>query len=174
MKKAALLFAFVLLFATTGYSQFSVTAGGGVSLPMGDLKNFSNTGFNFSGALNYALESAPVEISVTGGYTQFPIKANTSFNTRYVTVFGGVTYLFKMQGSMFTPYVAGRLGMGFASTNVPNQGTSSAFAWSPQVGFRYGFSPTVALDINAYYFSASKNGTINWLGIQGGVNIGFN
>jgi len=74
------------------------------------------------------------------------------------------------------PYMAGRLGLiSLKITSGSVSGTSdSQFAWSPQAGFRYGFSPTIALDVNTYYVSSSSGGvTVSWLGIQAGVNFGW-
>ena len=180
MKKVALLFVFALLFSTTGYSQWSATVGGGAGLPMGDLKTNYNTGFGFSGALNYELQSTPVELSITSGFDQMPNKSTSDIKYQFLQFFGGAKYLFKTPGSKFTPYVAGRIGLISVKVDITVGGTTfsgtsdSQFAWSPQAGFRYGFSPTLALDVNAYYISSSKSGmTLSWLGIQAGVNFGW-
>lgn len=176
MKKVAFLFVFVLFFSTTGYSQWSASVGGGVSLPIGDLKDLNyETGYGFSGALNYAPQGSSFEFSLTSGFDQLTNKNVSNLKFQFLQFFGGAKYLFNPKAK-FKPYLAGRLGLislKITSGSV-SATTNSEFAWSPQAGFRYVFSPTIALDINAYYVSSSSGGlTISWLGIQAGVNFGW-
>jgi len=179
MKKTVLLFIISFLFTGFAYSQVSVGVGGGVGLPMGDFKDLAKTGFGFAGTVNYSMPASPVELSATVGYDMFgfsdALKASFGdYKFKGLTVLGGANYLFKSAGNMFTPYIGGKLGIMSQSSDAPGSTSTSVFTWSPQVGFRYGFSPTMSLDVNAHYVSGSKNGaTTSWLGIQGGIVFGF-
>jgi hypothetical protein len=180
MKKTSVLFILALLLVgfSTSYTQ-TIGVKAGLRLPMSDFKDFSKTGYGISAEYNFTLPAAPVEFSITGSWDSFgfsdafkAVAGDYKFTS--IGVMGGARYLIKAPGIQFTPYVGAKLGYVNFKNGAPGGSSSGQFAWSPEVGFRYGFSPITSLDVNVAYLSSSKNSfTSSWLGISAGVVFGL-
>lgn len=180
MKKSSVLFVLLFLFAgiTSGYSQ-TIGVKAGLGLPTGDFKDLASTGYGINADYNFSLPLAPVEFSISASWYNFGFSDAMKtlagdYKWQSVGVMGGARYMIKAPGMKFTPYVGAKLGYVNFSSSAPNSSSSGQFAWSPEVGFRYGFTPVTSFDVSVSYLSSSKNSfTTSWFGVNAGVVFGL-
>lgn len=132
--------------------QFGVAAG--VALPVSDLSDIADTGFNGTVTVGFTPAMIPLGVRIDGAYNQWGLKA-VSENIRSTSVTGNLVY--KMPGASFSPYVIG--GPGWY-----NLGTSGGGGSSNEFGWNIGGGISMALSgfdtfIEARYNQIQTSGT---------------
>lgn len=112
----------------------SLGIAGGGSLPMSDLSDGSNTGYNGTLALAIKLPMIPVGLRFDGAYNRFSAKG-VAGNLQIVSVTGNVTYNLPSIG--VSPYLIGGAGMysSVASgSGLPSSPRANDFGWNAGAG----------------------------------------
>lgn len=106
--------------------QFGVAAG--ASIPVSDLADIANTGFNGTVTVGFTPAMIPLGIRIDGAYNQWGVKsAFGGGNLRSTSVTGNFVY--KMPGASFSPYVIG--GPGWYNLGASGGGSSqNEFGWN--------------------------------------------
>jgi outer membrane protein with beta-barrel domain len=109
-----------------GSVQFGVAAG--VSLPVSDLSDIANTGFNGTVTLGFQPTMIPLGVRIDGAYNQWGVKsAFGSGNFHSTSVTGNL--VFKMPGATVSPYAIG--GAGWYNLGASGGGSSeNDFGWN--------------------------------------------
>ena len=110
--------------------QFGV--GAGAAIPMSDLSNGVNTGFNVTGILAFQPTMIPLGVRVDAAYNQFGAKGGGA-NAHFTSVTGNFVY--KMPSTSFSPYLIG--GAGWYQAAVSFSGTTISenhFGWNAGAG----------------------------------------
>ena len=144
-----------------------VKVGGGVSMPIGDLKDAVKLGWLGQVVGGFKLNDM-FGVRVDGSYGQNKSKATGGGNVKFLGALGDVTLSPKMSGSI-SPYVLA--GAGFLNSKAGGA-SSTAFAWNAGggIGFAAG---SLGLYVEARFLSAKKNGaTSNMIPITVGVQLG--
>lgn len=153
--------------AAVAQSRGYVNVGGGVSLPIGDLKDAVKLGWLGQVAGGVKLNDM-FGVRVDGSYGQNKSKATGGGNVKFIGALGDVTLSPKMSGSM-SPYVLA--GAGFLNSKAGGA-SSTAFAWNAGAGLGFG-AGKVGFYVEARFLSAKKNGaTSNMIPITVGVHLG--
>lgn len=176
MKKlSALAIALLIIFSSSLFAQTTINAG--MQLPTGDTKDILNNGYGVNLSFDFSLPVLPLSLAVTAGYNSWKYNDNTllSGNKFYVVpVMAGVRFF--SPGNGIKTYVGGDVGIAYYDSNVPGSSSSTKFAFSPVLGFRYNLIPlgSLALDFNARYWVVTQSGSsISWFGINGGITFGI-
>lgn len=113
--------------ATAFNKPFSIGGMGGASVPLGDLSNGANTGYNLTGILGLNTPDLPVNFRLNLGYNNFGLKgAGTGSNVRVWEFSGNGTYTFPVPGPSIKPYLTGGLGMYNTGGSINGISTGSA------------------------------------------------
>ena len=107
--------------------QFGVAAG--AAIPVGDLADGANTGFNVTGILGFQPTMIPLGVRIDGAYNHFSAKGGGG-NAHFTSVTGNLVY--KMPSTSFSPYIIGGAGWYQAAVTVTGFGTLSEnhFGWN--------------------------------------------
>ena len=110
--------------------EFGVAAG--AAIPMSDLSDASNTGFNVTGILGFHPQMIPLGVRVEVAYNRFGIKDNGAGITgdfHFTSFTGNLEY--SIPSESVTPYLIGGAGLYNQAANV-NGGTggSNKFGWN--------------------------------------------
>ena len=115
--------------------HFGVAAG--AALPVSDLKNVVNTGFNGTVTVGLNPTMIPLGIRIDGAYNQFSVKSGLgSGNIHYTSVTGNLVY--KIPGQTVSPYAIGGAGW-------YNAGASGGGSSTNNFGFNIGGGISMAL-----------------------------
>jgi hypothetical protein len=122
--------------AQLGLKPISLGIAGGGSLPMSDLSDASNTGYNGTLALALKLPMIPVGLRFDGAYNHFGSKVGDS-NLNIASATANLTYNLPSIG--VSPYVIG--GGGYYSSLVsggglPSSVRSNDFGWNAGAGVK--------------------------------------
>jgi hypothetical protein len=106
---------------------------GGVSLPVSDLSDATDTGFNLTGILGFHPQMIPLGVRVDVAYNRFAIKSNSSGITgdfHFTSVTGNLEY--SIPSEAVTPYLIGGAGLYNAAGNINGFGSGSShkFGWN--------------------------------------------
>lgn len=169
MIKKITLFVAVALIAISASAQIKINAGLNLLSPMGDFGDAfkMSYGFNVGGkymlndkmavGANLAYIMLQPETKVSGvTYSLMPIAAN-------------FTYYFGTEG--FKPYAG--IDLGYYTNKVSGGGISistSDLGFAPTVGFEYGLSDKLGLDVNAKYHYIMTEGDAS---SAFGINVGI-
>jgi hypothetical protein len=121
---------------TTGNKPFSFGAAAGASVPISDLSDFNNTGFNGTLILGINTPALPMSFRVEGAYDSFGDKRGNG-DVHSTSLTGNVVFEFP-SGSTVRPYLIG--GVGLYNTGASNgagysSGSSNDFGVNVGGGF---------------------------------------
>ena len=131
--------------------HFGVAAG--AAIPVSDLSDFANTGFNGTVALGFTPAMIPLGVRIDGAYNQFGAKI-VSGNLHIASVTGNLVY--KMPGATISPYAIG--GAGWYNSGSSVGSSSNDFGWNVGGGISM---PLSGFDtfIEARYNQVQTSGT---------------
>jgi opacity protein-like surface antigen len=110
--------------------EFGVAAGG--ALPMSNLSDFYQSGFNGTVTIGFHPQMIPLGIRVDGAYNQFSAKTGTiGGSVHFASVTGNLEY--SIPSEIVTPYLIG--GAGFYNAPIVisafgSSGTNNKFGWN--------------------------------------------
>ena len=132
--------------------QFGVAAG--AAIPVSDLSDIANTGFNGTVTVGFNPAMIPLGIRVDGAYNQFALKIGGA-NVHFTSVTGNFVY--KVPSMSVTPYLIGGAGW-YNSGGSGGGGTENDFGWNAGGGLSM---PLSGFDtfIEARYNRVSSSGT---------------
>jgi len=126
--------------------QFGIAAG--ASLPISDLSNDANPGFNFTWPIGFYPRKLPVGIRVDLAYNSFGEKGNASFLPpgflRFISATGNLVY--RISSGAIAPYLIGGAGVYNTQSDLPDFvfAPSNRFGWNVGGGINV---PLSALDV---------------------------
>jgi opacity protein-like surface antigen len=166
----------LVLISFTANSQIKVGVSGGIAMPMGDFGDLCKMGFGGGVTGKYMLNET-MAVGASIGYQMFGPKeelpSGYDFKLAIMPIVGNFTYYFGTEG--FKPYAGIDAGFFMAKTTIKIAGvegseSSSDMGFAPTVGFEYGLSDKLALDVNAKYNYIMTEGTATtYLGVNVGV-----
>lgn len=116
--------------ALRAQASTSLLASGGLSMPVSDLSNGVNSGYNLNLGLNVGAPVVPVGARFEAGFSSFDGKSNSSTNRGTVRIASGTANaIFNLGPTSAAPYLIGGLGIYNIrqSTTVPITGTTSSY-----------------------------------------------
>ena len=164
-------------------SEVRLTLHAGAEVPTGDLSNLASTGFGIGATFEF-WQNNPLAFTVSFNYNHFGAAGNLPSGSDYsladVPIFLGVRY-YPLEGN-FHPYLGAEMGLHKLKSSttrteertVTISETSSKFGLNPLIGFRLTLSQTTDLDFNLKYnMITTEGGNTDFLGINGGIQIGL-
>jgi opacity protein-like surface antigen len=110
--------------------QFGIAAG--AALPMSDLSDDANTGFNVTGTIGFHPQMIPLGIRADVAYNSFGIKDVTGFtgNFNFTSVTGNLVY--SIPSETVSPYLIGGVGVYNLKADIPGftTGSDNKFGWN--------------------------------------------
>lgn len=144
-----------------------VRVGGGLSMPMGDLKDAVKAGWLGQVVGGFKVNDM-FGVRVNGSYGQNSEKSPGTDKVKFIGAMGDVTVSPKMAGSI-SPYVLAGAGM---LNSKAGGASSTAFAWNAGAGIGFA-AGSLGLYLEARFLSAKKSGvTSNMIPITVGVQLG--
>ena len=148
---------------------FQLGVAGGGSLPMSNLSNTTNTGYNGTVAMAINLPFIPVGLRVDGAYNAFGAKAAGGAKLHVMSATGNVVWGLPMIG--VSPYLIGGAGLylptvtapGFAST------TESHFGWNAGAGIKLPLSVFNAFVEARYNRISATGGSMEFVPVTFGI-----
>lgn len=190
MKKLMMLMLAVILmagFSSQSFGQIKIGANAGIGLPMGDFGDGYKMGFGGSVEGKYFLNDK-IAVGASIGYYSFTLKdemltilqsfSESITDSKYTVmpILATVDYYFATEG--FKPYVGAGVGLYSAKIKVSDsklgdgEETSSDMGIAPTVGFCYGLSEKIDLNVNAKYNMIFTEGSsTTYLGINAGIIV---
>ncbi|MDQ6828538.1 MAG: porin family protein [Gemmatimonadota bacterium] len=195
MRRAIVVVA-ALVCATTAQAQGSgsgvtIGAGGGATFATGTTGDGLNTGWNGMAFVGFNVPMIPVGLRVDGLYTHNGFKGCTGSCSGDAHTFGGnlnAMFGFPMEGTGFSPYITGGVGIANVSASVNNttllgsrqgsiaaaagdNGSETKFAWNVGAGVNFQLM-SLALFVEARYLSIlTDGGSTNLIPITLGVSF---
>lgn len=136
---------------------FSFGGALGAALPVSDLGDAVNTGYNGTLILGINTPSLPIGFRVEGGYNSFGIKG-VNENVHIVTVTGNAVFNVPTTG-MIRPYVIGGAGLYNSGSSVSGSPSSNDFGFNVGAG--------VAMPLSG--FNAFVEARYNYVNTDGGA-----
>ena len=127
--------------------QIGVAAGAGI--PVSDLGNSFNTGFNITGTIGINPAGLPVGFRADVAYNQFGSKGATSVKAKFASVSGNVVVPMAAVG--IKPYAIGGIGFYHVSSSVTGSTASN------DIGFNVGAGINIPLTGFATFVEARYN-----------------
>jgi opacity protein-like surface antigen len=110
--------------------EFGIAAG--ASIPMSDLSDATNTGFNVTGILGFHPQMIPLGVRIDVAYNRFGIKSNGAGLTgdfHFTSVTGNLEY--SIPSESVSPYLIGGAGLYNQGANINGgTGSSNKFGWN--------------------------------------------
>ena len=110
--------------------EFGIAAG--ASIPMSDLSDASNTGFNVTGIVGFHPQMIPLGVRIDVAYNRFGIKDNGAGLTgdfHFTSVTGNLEY--SIPSETVSPYLIGGAGLYAQGANINGgSGSSNKFGWN--------------------------------------------
>ncbi|OFY13101.1 MAG: hypothetical protein A2X11_13115 [Bacteroidetes bacterium GWE2_42_24] len=172
-------------FSSQSFGQIKIGVNAGLGLPMGDFGDSYKMGFGGSVEGKYFLNEN-IAVGATFGYYSFTGKdelltalslgTESSADAKFtiMPILATVDYYFATEG--FKPYVGAGVGLYSwkSKVTIPNYGdyevTGSDFGVAPTVGFCYGLSEKIDLNVNAKYNMIFTEGSsTTYLGVNVGI-----
>lgn len=176
--KRSLVFALVaglVLVSMPASAQLSVVkpislgiAGGG-SLPMSDMSDVSNTGYNGTLAIAIKLPMIPVGLRLDGAYNSFGSKVGDS---KLNVASGTANLTYNLPSIGVSPYVIG--GVGYYSSLVtggalPSSARSNDFGWNAGAGIKLPFVVFSAFVEARYNRVSMEGGSMEFMPLTFGI-----
>jgi opacity protein-like surface antigen len=140
--------------------EFGIAAG--AALPMSDLSDATNTGFNVTGTVGFHPQMIPLGIRLDVAYNRFGIKNNSVGITgdfHFTSVTGNLVY--SIPSETVSPYLIGGAGLYNVGGNINGgTGSSNKFGWNLGGGIKM---PLSGFDtfLEARYNQVQDNG-VSW------------
>ncbi|HSD63730.1 MAG TPA: outer membrane beta-barrel protein [Ignavibacteriaceae bacterium] len=163
--------------------QMRLTLQAGLEVPTGDFSNQASSGFGGNATFEY-WQNTPLAFTGSIGYNHFNAASDLPFGIDYsftdVPILLGIRY-YPSRGR-FHPYLGAEMGLHILTSSITRtesrtitiSETNSRFGIDPLIGFRYHLSQSTDLDFNVKYnIISTEGGSTNFLGINGGVQIGL-
>jgi outer membrane protein W len=163
--------------------QMRLTLQVGLEAPTGDFSNQASSGFGANATFEY-WQNTPIAFTGSVGYNRFSAAKDLPFGVDYsftdVPILLGIRYY--LSRGDFHPYLGAELGLHILTSSVTRteartitvSETNSRFGIDPLIGFRYHLSQSTDLDFNLKYnIILTEGGSTNFLGVNGGVQIGL-
>jgi outer membrane protein W len=165
----------LVLCSFTANAQIKVGAGLGIALPMGDFGDMAKMGFGGGVSGKYMLNDNMALGLGVGFYSFSPKNSISGYDVKYsiMPIAASFTYYFATEG--FKPYAGADLGFYSFKTKVTYSGASastsvSKLGFAPTVGFEYGLSDALALDVNAKYnYITTEGSALTYVGVNVGL-----
>jgi hypothetical protein len=125
---------------TTGNKPLSFGAAAGAAIPISDLSDFNNTGYNGTLILGINTPALPMSFRIEGAYNNFGDKGDNG-DVHSTSLTGNVVFEFP-SGSALRPYIIG--GVGLYNTAASN-GAGFSSGSSNDFGFNVGGGFTIPL-----------------------------
>ncbi len=159
----------VVLFAFVANAQIKLMGGASLLSPMGDAADMFKLSYGFNVGGKYMLNDK-MAVGANIGYIMMQPKEKIDGVTfSMMPIAGSFTYYFGTEG--FKPYAG--VDLGYYTTKISGGGMSvseSDLGFAPTVGFEYGFSDKLGLDVNAkYHYIMTEGDATTALGINIGV-----
>jgi hypothetical protein len=104
----------------------------GASIPMSDLSDATNTGFNVTGIVGFHPQMIPLGVRIDVAYNRFGIKSNGAGLTgdfHFTSVTGNLEY--SIPSETVSPYLIGGAGLYAQGANINGgTGSSNKFGWN--------------------------------------------
>ncbi len=172
MKALALALSPLVFAAASGAAQTSVSAAGGLAVPVGTIASSVNSGYNASVALNSKPPLAAVGLRLEAMFNAFGFKANTSGSTdeRIMAAMASAT-LSNPETPLRTFYLVG--GVGAYRTEIIGGGGRRR---NNDVGFNVGLGLNLSTGVGAfvevrYHHVPSEDATIRFIPITFGLRF---
>lgn len=153
---------FALVISLTAGAQVSTVlkplqlgAALGAAIPLNDLANNFDTGFNLTGTVGVNPVGLPVGFRADAAYNQFGSKGLANVKAKVADVSGNVVV--RTAGLGITPYAIGGVGVYHVSSSVSGGAASNHFGFNVGAGVDVPLSGLIAF-IEARYNSISENG----------------
>jgi Outer membrane protein beta-barrel domain len=136
---------------------FSLGVAGGGSLPMSDLSNTSNTGYNGTVAMGINLPFIPVGLRIDGAYNSFGAKALADTKLHVLSATGNLVYRLPSMG--VSPYLIGGAGLYMSGVTAPGATSNNEnhLGWNAGAGVSLPLTVFKAF-VEARYNRISANG----------------
>jgi len=106
-------------------AQFGVAAG--AALPVSDLSDIANTGFNGTVTVGFTPAMIPLGVRIDGAYNQFGLK--TTGNVHFLSLTGNLVYKFaRAPRATVSPYAIG--GVGLYNSESSGGPSENDFGWN--------------------------------------------
>ncbi|HEX9310023.1 MAG TPA: outer membrane beta-barrel protein [Gemmatimonadaceae bacterium] len=150
-------------------NPFQIGASAGIAFPLGDLGNFTNTGYNVTFAVGYKPMLLPIGIRAEAAYNQFGLQGGGG-NVNIPAFTGNLVYELPAMG--FTPYAIG--GAGLYRTNVDQTGLGSSgqnrFGFNVGGGVKIPLSTSFETFVEARYNHVTlDNGSFAFVPVTVGI-----
>jgi len=165
--------------ATAAQAQsVTVGIGGGLTIPTGDFKTATKTGWHGLGNIGYGLSSG---LGFRGDfyYGESKFKGGVSGKAKLTGGLANVTYEFQNAGSV-KPYVIGSAGVfntkGSASSGgVSISGSETKFTFGGGAGVKFKAAPKASVFLEGRYLSVQTSGSsTNFIPVTLGVSFAVN
>lgn len=175
MIKKIALFAVAAFFAVSASAQIKVNVGGGLLFPTGDFADVAKMGFGANVGGKYMLNEK-MAVGANIGYFMMGEELD-GVKISIMPITGNFTYFFGGEG--FKPYVGADLGFYMSKVKYDDSfgmddESESDLGFAPVVGFEYGLSDKLTLDVNAkYHYINTEDDATKAFGINVGVVFAF-
>lgn len=158
---------------TTGGSGVQFGVGGGLAMPMGNLGDFTGTGFDVHGMLGFNPAALPFGLRVDVGYNQFGFKDEFG-DGNFKIISGTANALLKIPATSISPYVIGGLGIFNAKADAPDVENESETKFGFQLGGGLQFNLSgMATHLEAKYVNVMTEGeSASYIPITFGIMFG--
>jgi len=154
--------------SVTGTNKpFSFGGALGVAIPVSDLSNAANAGFNGTLIMGLNTPSLPVNFRIDGAYNSFGVK-HSSTNI-HVTSFTGNAVLNVPTSSSIRPYLIGGAGLYNTSTNVSGTNSANNFGVNVGAGLTMPFSGFNTFVEARYHWVNTSNTSTKFFPITFGI-----
>lgn len=149
--------------------EFGIAAG--AALPMSDLSDDANTGFNVTGTIGFHPQMIPLGIRADVAYNSFGIKDVTGFtgNFNFTSVTGNLVY--SIPSETVAPYLIGGVGVYNLKADIPGftSGSDNKFGWNIGGGIKLPLSGFDTFLEARYNQVQVDNGSLKFIPITFGV-----
>jgi opacity protein-like surface antigen len=144
----------------------------GASLPVSDLSDATNTGFNVTGTVGFHPQMIPLGVRVDVAYNRFGIKNNSAGITgdfHFTSVTGNLEY--SIPSEAVSPYLIGGAGVYNASGSINGSsgGSSNKFGWNLGGGIKMPLSGFDTFLEARYNQIQGNGGSVKFIPITFGV-----
>lgn len=153
--------------ASQAQMPFHLGVAGGGSLPMSDLSDGSNTGFNGTVTIGFSIPMIPVGLRIDGAYNRFGAKVGGG-DLNVMSATGNL--MLKLPSIGISPYLIG--GAGFYNSKVTPTGLGSSNSQS-DFGWNAGAGISLPLTIFQGFVEARYNKVTTDLGSMAFVPVTF-
>jgi opacity protein-like surface antigen len=149
--------------------QFGVAAG--AALPMSDLKDATDIGWNVTGTVGFHPTMIPLGIRVDVAYNSFALKDDTGVdgNFNFTSVTGNLVWSVPSTG--VTPYLIGGAGLYHVAADIPSffQDSANKFGWNIGGGIKMPLSGFDTFLEARYNQVQGDGGSVKYLPITFGI-----